>query len=710
MNATNTFEHASQPQEVVSTHWLTLIRIAVIVILVVVNVIFVLSIPHFYTRLTTPCELPNCKPLVLTSDDVAMLESVGLSAGFYAVTQLIIEIANALLINLFCIYFLRQVVTHWLGHIASLTLIQFILMLNVFWAFSGVHTEFKQFSELIYIAPMSATLFLMYTFPNGRFVPRFSVAFLVLGIVSFVSVSSNLHYDNFTGRDLSDLSVYPFIIAILAGVVFQIYRYFYVANEVHHRQMRWVVVGFLGFATGILGWMFFIEYLAFQPDMPRVWIHIFTMPVITILTVVPLTLALLLAIVQESLWNIDVVVNRTVVYVVVITIVFATYIFVISLLNVVFDISNNILISLIATGLVALSFKFVAQRTQWAINRLIFGQREEPQAVLENLSRQLQTATSLDNLLQTSAMTISQSLKIPYVVIAIRHDKDVIMQTEYGKNRFPTRSYDLIYRNEVVGELMVGQRSPNEPLNSADHAVIAGIAQQMGAVVYAVRLQSDLQLAREKLVMTREEERRRIRRDLHDGLGPTLASQTLQLDVVLDTLMENDVSTASHQVEQLKSQTQQMVADIRRLVYELRPPALDELGLLEALQSHVVQMKGINGLHISIKADPDPLPTLPAAIEVAAYRIILEGITNVIRHARAQNCKVRFQLFEDAQHAQLILTITDDGIGLPKNLRSGVGLTSMRERAEELGGTFEIKSNPPKGTTFTAKLIFMIQR
>ena len=152
-----------------------------------------------------------------------------------------------------------------------------------------------------------------------------------------------------------------------------------------------------------------------------------------------------------------------------------------------------------------------------------------------------------------------------------------------------------------------------------------------------------------------------------------------------------------------------MVADIRRLVYELRPPALDELGLLEALQSHVVQMKGINGLHISIKADPDPLPTLPAAIEVAAYRIILEGITNVIRHARAQNCTVRFQLFEDAQHAQLILTITDDGIGLPKNFRSGVGLTSMRERAEELGGTFEIKSNPPKGTTFTAKLIFIVQ-
>ena len=203
----------------------------------------------------------------------------------------------------------------------------------------------------------------------------------------------------------------------------------------------------------------------------------------------------------------------------------------------------------------------------------------------------------------------------------------------------------------------------------------------------------------------REEERRRIRRDLHDGLGPTLASQTLKLDAVLD-LLADDPHAAGQHVKQLKSQTQQMVADIRRLVYELRPPALDELGLLEALRAHVAQMSGANGrLRISIEAVPEPLPPLPAAIEVAAYRIALEGVTNVIRHAQARDCRVRFVVTE-AQPPCLTITITDDGLGLPATFQSGVGLTSMRERAEELGGACEVGLNDSGGTQVTATLPF----
>ena len=198
--------------------------------------------------------------------------------------------------------------------------------------------------------------------------------------------------------------------------------------------------------------------------------------------------------------------------------------------------------------------------------------------------------------------------------------------------------------------------------------------------------------------------RRRIRRDLHDGLGPTLASQTLKLDSVLDSLAEDDVQAAEQHVKQLKSQTQQMVADIRRLVYELRPPALDELGLLEALRSHVAQLR------IAIKAVPDPLPPLPAAIEVAAYRIALEAVTNVIRHAQARDCRIRFVLSEEKQPSSLTLSVTDDGIGLPADLQSGVGLISMRERAEELGGTCDVGSDQRRGTRISAVLPFSARR
>ncbi|HEX6305860.1 MAG TPA: sensor histidine kinase, partial [Anaerolineales bacterium] len=196
-----------------------------------------------------------------------------------------------------------------------------------------------------------------------------------------------------------------------------------------------------------------------------------------------------------------------------------------------------------------------------------------------------------------------------------------------------------------------------------------------------------------------EEERRRIRRDLHDGLGPSLASQTFKLDAALD-LLENDSQAAAQLLTSLKVQNQRLVAEIRRLVYELRPPALDELGLSGALVAHAGQLNGPNILKIAILAKPDPLPVLPAAVEVAAYRIALEGITNVVRHAHARECTVTLEV----EKSRLMLTISDDGVGLPPEIGPGVGLASMRERAEELGGSIEVVSGQAKGTRVTAVL------
>jgi signal transduction histidine kinase len=203
-----------------------------------------------------------------------------------------------------------------------------------------------------------------------------------------------------------------------------------------------------------------------------------------------------------------------------------------------------------------------------------------------------------------------------------------------------------------------------------------------------VRLTTDLQHSRERLVTAREEERRRIRRDLHDGLGPALASLTLKLDAA-NNLIAHNPSVAKALLLELKGQTQAALADIRRLVYALRPPALDELGLVSALREHLASGHAGNGLDTVIEA-PEALPPLPAAIEVAAYRIVLEAHTNAARHANAHHCKIRIWI-DDALHLEII----DDGVGLPHDIRAGVGLTSMRERAAELGGTCIIE--PRKG-------------
>ncbi|HSM45608.1 MAG TPA: sensor histidine kinase, partial [Acidimicrobiia bacterium] len=196
-----------------------------------------------------------------------------------------------------------------------------------------------------------------------------------------------------------------------------------------------------------------------------------------------------------------------------------------------------------------------------------------------------------------------------------------------------------------------------------------------------------------------EEERRRIRHDLHDELGPSLASQTFQLDAVLERL-EDDPGQAKRLLVALKEQNKQLVADIRRLVYELRPPALDELGVVGALSIQTAHLERSGQMVIGLEIRPDPLPHLPAAVEVAAYRIAREAIINTVRHARAQECMATLE----ATDTELIVTVRDDGAGMDPSARPGVGLTSMRERTEELGGTFQVVSRDPQGTKVRAEL------
>lgn len=256
----------------------------------------------------------------------------------------------------------------------------------------------------------------------------------------------------------------------------------------------------------------------------------------------------------------------------------------------------------------------------------------------------------------------------------------------------------LIYQLETVGQLILAPRSPGESFSNADRRLLENIARQAGVAAYNVRLTQDLQRSRERLVTTREEERRRLRRDLHDGLGPVLAAMSFKLDAI-HNLTDRDAGTVQRMATELKLQMQEALADIRRIAYDLRPPALDELGLVGALKAHITSHNQLlGGLQITLEAPENP-PPLPAAVEVAAYRIALEAMNNVSRHAGAHHCYVRLSLPDD-----LYLEILDDRRGLPGAVRAGVGLISMRERAEELGGRFIAEVLPEGGTGIKARL------
>jgi signal transduction histidine kinase len=235
--------------------------------------------------------------------------------------------------------------------------------------------------------------------------------------------------------------------------------------------------------------------------------------------------------------------------------------------------------------------------------------------------------------------------------------------------------------------------------------------------VHAVRLTADLQRSRERLVTAREEERRRLRRDLHDGLGPTLGALTLGLDTTRLALAQDDPKAVDELLVELKSHTQDAVSDVRRLVYGLRPPALDDLGLVPAIRQQAAN-RGIladafpngqgpswenskSGLVFRVQA-PDDLPPLPAAVEVACYRIAQEAMGNAARHSGAGSCLVSISV--DVASGMLELEVADDGTGISEERKAGVGMSSMRERTEELGGTLTVEAQPEGGTRVLATL------
>jgi signal transduction histidine kinase len=336
----------------------------------------------------------------------------------------------------------------------------------------------------------------------------------------------------------------------------------------------------------------------------------------------------------------------------------------------------------------------------------MYGERDEPYAVLSRLGHRLETTLAPDAALKTIVETIAQALKLPHAAIALKQDGKSAVAAEYGTPVGESVILPLAYQRESVGELVLTPRSPGEEFTSSDRKLLDDLARQAGVAVHAVLLTADLQRSRERLVTAREEERRRLRRDLHDGLGPQLAAQTLKVGSAR-SLYPRDPSAANALLAELEANMEATLADVRHLVYNLRPPALDELGLVGAIREAAAQY-GVCGtakdsdsaerLDISVDA-PERLPPLPAAVEVAAYRVAQEALANVVRHAEARSCVIRLSL-----GGTLELEITDDGVGLPEDRHAGVGLTSMRERAAELGGRCVIESLPGGGTRVLALL------
>jgi signal transduction histidine kinase len=405
-----------------------------------------------------------------------------------------------------------------------------------------------------------------------------------------------------------------------------------------------------------------------------------------------------IAILRQGLFDIDLVVNRTLVYTVLTALVAALYILLVVGAGALFQTEGGVVPPLFATGIVAVAFQPLRQRVQRGVNRLLYGDRDDPYAVLTRLGQRLEGALAPEEILPAVVRTMTEALRLPYAAVVLHGANAAEPAAAAGLSVPGVIRLPLVYQAEPVGELVVAPRGPGEVFSAADRQLLEDLARQIGVAAHAVRLTADLQRSRERIVSAREEERRRLRRDLHDGLGAQLAALAIQAGALRTTILR-DPSGAREQASELRTELRSAVADIRRLVHGLRPPALDELGLIGALRERAAryetggdfqtpegELAGEAALAVTVTAEPD-LPSLPAAVEVAVYRITEEAVANVARHASARSCQVRLEAAD-----WLTLTVEDDGIGLSPDRGVGVGLLSMRERAAELGGRFAIGS------------------
>lgn len=486
-------------------------------------------------------------------------------------------------------------------------------------------------------------------------------------------------------------------IGSLAAVLVRFRR----SADIEREQMKWLVyavgINALGFVLSGAAWFFW-------PDYP--WKGEISIAVSN-LSILGIAVAAAIAILRYRLFDIEILINRTLVYGALTGVVAGVYVLIVGGLSMLLQSRGSLALSLFGVGMVAVMVQPLRDRLQRTANRLMYGERDDPYAALSRLGQRLEGTIAPEAVLPNIVEAVAQTLKLPYAAIALARASDASSAMEafptvaaYGSPTPDPLRLPLIYQAETIGALVVGPRA-GETFSSADRRLLADLARQAGVAVHAVRLTADLKRSREKLVTAREEERRRLRRDLHDGLGPQLASLTLRLETAGNRLAHDRDAQAL--LAELAAQAAATVADIRRLVYALRPPTLDELGLVNALREAAAQYppSGLGVVSILIEA-PEDLPPLPAAVEVAAYRIAQEAMTNVVRHAGARQCVVRLGV--NRTEGWLCLEIRDDGRGLPIMARQGVGLNSMRERAEELGGDWTIESAPQGGTRIEARL------
>ena len=423
-------------------------------------------------------------------------------------------------------------------------------------------------------------------------------------------------------------------------------------------------------------------------DLPVVgmWLEMLLVPAFTVTVAAAL------------LWydnaDVDWVPNRRYLWASLTTCVVAGYLLVVAVLAMLMQRAAGASLAIAASGIVALLIAPLRTRLQRSVDRLLYGARADPYASVAALSARLEGNASPDEVLPAVASTITDELRLPYAAFHLDGPDGDVAVAEHGVVRGDLIVLPVEYLGARVGNLVVSTPGHGVTLRAAERRLLADLARQAGPAAHGVATLMELRRSRQRLVAAREKERLSLRRELHDDLGAMLTGVALGLDAVGNRLTAG--SPAAEQLSRVRVVVSAAVVDLRRIIDGLRPPALDEVGLVGAIRDRLFALS--NG-GPRLEVDAESLPALPPEVEVACYHVAVEAVHNAVRHAGASRVTVTLAI----ANGQLDLTVTDDGHGIQSATGNGQGLATMRQRVEEIGGRLDLETGAG-GTTVSATL------
>ena len=546
----------------------------------------------------------------------------------------------------------------------------------------------------LWLAPVictSAILHLLLVFPNrASWMERRSrlILTLIYGLpivwILFIIFHQGLLTDNgliWTRNWLErDRIVWRSLMALVVPLLFLAWRRCRHSFEMS-QQFRILMASVLSYPVGMLLFFVLPGLIGLEHNFPGYLGGIFF---------IPTPIGLFVALTRYRLFAVDRLLNRSLVFTLVLGLAGLVYALLIGLSALFLQTRVSLPFGLLILVAIIVALQPVRQRVQKLINRLMYGQRDDPFAILTEANTILRSDAAPGAMLQQLVTHIGTALQVPFVEMRLP-EANLTSQFGSAENQHRTWQTPLNTSGKQIGSLQVAQRDSSQSFNKVETSLLDTIAQQAADKIQSRQLKTDL-------ISVRSDERKRLQQDLHDRLGPSLASVSMQLDVARN-LVSSDPERAAQILQDLRGDTQSTVEEVRHILQDLRPSVIDELGLDGAIKAMVAERNGQQGVAIHYERLGNG-GVISAEIETTLYQIVNEALLNVLKHAQASSAQIELNSAET-----ITLSIEDDGIGLPSgNIQTGIGLASINRRVEKLGGQINLAPASAGGTALTVTL------